>query len=201
MAEADLPPGLPLRDATVDDAALLSRINVQSWRETYAGLLSDRLLAGLEASPFHGPRHWRDALARKRADQWTWVVGVDAPVGLCRFGADDEIPRGGLIDRLYLLRAAQRRGLGRRLMIAAAGLLAARGLAPLSVWTLECNAPARTFYERLGGRRLPRRVVFEDQGAPVFEVGFRWDRPESLSEITALRSSRPHPPSPRRCRG
>jgi GNAT superfamily N-acetyltransferase len=91
------------------------------------------------------------------------------------------------VDRLYLLRPAQRRGIGRRLMVAAGRLLSMHDLRPLSVWTLECNRPAQVFYERLGGRPLPRRPVFEDQGAPVFEVGFRWERPESLSELSASR--------------
>jgi hypothetical protein len=72
-------------------------------------------------------------------------------------------------------------------MSLAASALAERGLQPLTVWALECNLPARGFYEHLGGRPLPRRLVFEDAGAPVFEVGFRWDRPQSLAQFSALR--------------
>jgi GNAT superfamily N-acetyltransferase len=93
-----------------------------------------------------------------------------------------------LVERLYLLRAAQRRGHGRRLMSLAAGVLAAHGLQPLTVWALECNLPARAFYEHLGGQPLPRRPVFEDSGTPIFEVGFRWERPQSLAELSAPQS-------------
>lgn len=167
-----------LRDAVVEDAPLLAHIGVQSWRETYAGLLSAPLLAGLDRNPFHDVPHWQDLLARPRRHQRIWLVGTAEPVGLCHCGADED--GGGTVERLYLLRAAQRRGLGRRLMCLAADILAGDGLRPLTVWTLECNRPAQAFYDRLGGRRLPRRPIFEDQGRPVFEVGFRWDRPESL---------------------
>jgi len=166
-----------LRDAVIDDAPLLARIDVQSWRETYAGLLSAPLLAGLDRSPFHDALYWQGVLARPRSRQWVWLIGAD-PIGLCHVCVDDE--GGGLVDRLYLLRQAQRRGLGRRVMSLVAHRLIARGPRPLSVWALECNLPAQTFYERLGGRRLPRRPVFEDAGESVFEVGFRWERPESL---------------------
>ena len=174
-----------LRDAAVEDATLLSQLDIRSWRETYAGLLSDALLAGLEANPFHEPAYWVRLLSRSRRHRWIWIVGRDDPVGLCHFGAADD---GGGVDRLYLLRAAQRRGFGRRLMSMAARVLESHGLRPLTVWTLECNLPAQAFYERLGGLRLPRRPVFEDAGAPVFEVGFRWQRPELLAGITAPRS-------------
>ena len=177
-----------LRDATAADAPLLARIGVQSWRETYAGLLSQRLLDGLDGNPFHDRRYWQGVLAEPRLRQWVWIIERRrTPIGLCKFGSADDGDDGGVVDRLYLLRPAQRQGLGRRLMAAAAHLLAMHDLQPLSVWTLECNQPARAFYERLGGRRLPRRPVFEDHGAPVFEVGFRWDRPESLGDVSGSR--------------
>jgi len=176
-----------VRAAAADDAALLARIGVQSWRETYAGLLSPGLLAGLDDNSFHGRTYWKRALAQRRPHQWIWLIELDAPIGLCKFGSDEEGDGGGVVDRLYLLRPAQRQGLGRRLMAMAARLLTIHKLLPLSVWTLECNLPAQAFYERLGGRHLPRRQVFEDEGVPVFEVGFRWDEPDSLARLSASR--------------
>ena len=173
------------RDAAVAQASLLARIDGQSWRETYDGLLSSTLLAGLDANPFHDRRYWERLLTRPPTPQWVWLIGPDEPVGLCHFREDAE--GGGIVERLYLLRTAQRRGHGRRLMALAAGVLVARGRQPLTVWALECNLPARGFYEHLGGQPLPRRPVFEDAGAPVFEVGFRWDRPQSLAELNAPR--------------
>ena len=35
---------LSVRAARVDDAAEMARVNVQSWRETYRGLMSDDVL-------------------------------------------------------------------------------------------------------------------------------------------------------------
>jgi GNAT superfamily N-acetyltransferase len=171
---------ITLRDATVDDAPLLAQIGVTSWRETYAGLLSEDLLDGLDGNPFHDHRYWQSVLSKPSQCQWIWIVERGSAIGLCKFGSGDTDDNGGVVDRLYLLRPAQRQGLGRRLMAAAGRLLAMHDQRPLYVWTLECNLPALAFYERLGGRRLPRRPVFEDQGQPIFEVGFCWDRPELL---------------------
>ena len=77
-----------VRAAAADDAALLARIGVQSWRETYAGLLSPGLLAGLDDNSFHGRTYWKRALAQRRPHQWIWLVELGAPIGLCKFGSD-----------------------------------------------------------------------------------------------------------------
>ena len=119
-----------LRDAVIDDAPLLAHIGVQSWRETYAGLLSAPLLAGLDRSPFHDVSYWQGLLAQPRCHQRIWLVGGTEPIGLFHYGADED--GGGTVERLYLLRAAQRRGLGRRPMRLAADALAGDGLRPIT---------------------------------------------------------------------
>jgi ribosomal protein S18 acetylase RimI-like enzyme len=72
----------------------------------------------------------------------------------------------GELYALYVLQAAQRMGLGRRLTEAALAELG-KGVA---VWVLEVN-PARGFYERMGGRRLATRQSYF-AGASFTEVAY-----------------------------
>jgi GNAT superfamily N-acetyltransferase len=53
--------------------------------------------------------------------------------------------RDGWIDQLYVLPDSQRRGVGTELLN-----VAQRSFPWLSLWTFQCNALARRFYERRG---------------------------------------------------
>ena len=61
---------LRVRAARVDDAAEMARVNVQSWRETYRGLMADDVLDDPEL-PGMRERFWTDILTdeRYRADR------------------------------------------------------------------------------------------------------------------------------------
>jgi ribosomal protein S18 acetylase RimI-like enzyme len=84
------------------------------------------------------------------------------------------------VSTLYVLRSAQRLGLGRRLLGAAARVLQANGADALTLWVLDGNRPARAFYERLGGVETAQRPV-RGWGGGLRESAFRWDDIASLS--------------------
>ena len=68
---------------------------------------------------------------------------------------DASLPYSGEILALYVLRRAQRLGIGRALMATSAGDLLSRGHVSAMLWVLEANTPARCFYASLGGREVP----------------------------------------------
>ena len=77
---------------------------------------------------------------------------------------------------IYLRPAHMRRGVGTALFRATAGRLAALGYAEFLLWVFEANTPARTFYERHGGRPIPGARVFTELGGahlPELAYGFR----------------------------
>ena len=39
--------GVVIRDGRPEEVEAIARVNVQAWRETYSGLVSDELLAGI----------------------------------------------------------------------------------------------------------------------------------------------------------
>ena len=75
---------------------------------------------------------------------------------------------------LYVLRRAQRRGVGRVLMAAMARDRLADGHPSASLWVLETNDPARRFYAALGGREVTRRDQ-ERQGFGAVGIAYGWD--------------------------
>ncbi len=172
-----------LRTASAADAECLSALDVAVWRASYGHILSRALLDGLAGNPFHDAHFFAAIIDRIGVDEWLWVVddGVDA-VGFCHFGAcrDAAAGHGGEIERLYLLPLAQNRGLGTRILAAAAHRLVDEGLTPIRTTVFEENHRARRLYERLGGRLLGRTIVFEDQGRPVWDCVYGWQDPAPL---------------------
>jgi len=74
---------------------------------------------------------------------------------------------------LYVHTHYQRQGLGRRLLAAIASHLQSQGISALQIGTLKTNAPARRFYEALGGQVVEERDI-EDHGYVLREVVYRW---------------------------
>lgn len=161
------------------DAASLAQVHVTAWRETYGGMLPEPFLARMSVEA-HARRFAR-ALTRPGPHDVTLAAlnpqGVFGYVagGPSRAGVAGEAE----IETLYLLRAAQGRGVGRRLLTDAARALAAHGAQSLMISVLAQNAPARAFYERLGGvADDPREEA--GFGGRVWEVAYRWPDLRSL---------------------
>lgn len=165
------------RDAGLDDAVLLSRLFVAGWRQTYAGLMPDSLLDRLESNPNHDPASWHRRLERRPPDRWARIVLAPDPVGFVWFGGEEgRLPDyRGEIEKVYLLDAAQGRGLGRAMLAASFQLLEAAGLSPVVVWVFEVNRRAQDVYRHLGGRPLGQRaLVFTEGGQEFWETAYGW---------------------------
>jgi GNAT superfamily N-acetyltransferase len=80
---------------------------------------------------------------------------------------------GGEFGAIYVLRSHQGRGVGRSIMAALARALSAEGHGAAALWVLRDNAPARRFYERLGGIVVGEQID-EQPGATLVEDGYGW---------------------------
>lgn len=167
-----------IRRAQTGDAPAIAAVHVAAWREAYAGLLPTRLLRSLSVE--EATAEWRQNLG-DRSPPPTVFVAVRADRTLAGFGACGPqrtatlIAAGleGEIEAIYLLRADQGRGLGRRLMTEMARALAADGLGSAGLWVLRDNQRSRGFYEALGGELVGERV--EMRGKVAFhEVAYGW---------------------------
>jgi ribosomal protein S18 acetylase RimI-like enzyme len=80
---------------------------------------------------------------------------------------------------LHVRPDAQRRGLGRRLMVRTKGRMAEAGAESCYLWVFEANAGARRFYEALGGRPVDRdRECYGGHSLPI--VAYAWKPLEAL---------------------
>lgn len=156
------------------DAEALARVHVASWRETYRGLLPDAYLARM-SEPSHARRFAR-ALLHPGPDDVTLAAADRAGiVGYAQAGPSRRKRTGEAeVATLYLLRTAQGRGLGARLLTETARALAARGALSLMVSVLRDNVAARGFYEHLGGEAEPARLEPGPGGAMLQEVAYLW---------------------------
>lgn len=156
------------------DAEALARVHVAAWRETYRGLLPDAYLARMSEAQ-HARRFAHvllqpgpDDVTLAAADRWG-LVGY-AQGGPSRRRVADEAE----VATLYLLRTAQGRGLGARLLTETARALAAHGATSLAISVLRENFGARGFYEHLGGVAEPARQEPGPGGGLNWEVAYRW---------------------------
>ncbi len=167
---------LPAGPADADD---LARVHIRAWLETYAGLLPAGYLGAMNAK-VHA-RRFRLQLARARPGEV--VLAALGPGGLVGYCAGAVAGEEAEIFTLYLLRAAQHVGLGRRLFTATARTLAAQGATSLTLWVLNGNRPARVFYARNGGREGEARPV-RGWGGNLMETAWRWDDIGSIAART-----------------
>jgi ribosomal protein S18 acetylase RimI-like enzyme len=169
------------RPATFSDADAVAALHARSWRENYRGIVLDAYLdEGLLEERL---QVWHDRLDHPPGHQFVLLAvdGVNLVGFVCAFGAHD--PQwGSLVDNLHVVRDCKRNGIGSALMRQAAGWLAHSypGLG-IYLWVLEANAPARRFYERIGGENVGVSVMDVHGTANVHCCRYMWARAEVLS--------------------
>ena len=141
-----------------------------------------------EGTPEVSAQAWARALREIAAGtgvQECIYVAVDEGgevVGLAMGGPAnlDDRPQTGAVYALYVQMRHQGRGVGRRLVQAVATDLAQHGMTALQIGCLAANAPARRFYEAMGGRLVGERL-FDEEGIMLPEVVYEWADIETLA--------------------
>ena len=142
---SDLPAGVVLRPATVDDSEAAARMHMTCWREAYGPLVEPALLDAALADPAGWTARWRELIeagGKLLAVHDAEIVGF-ATAGPAR---DPAPPADTELHAIYLRAAWHGTGVGQALLDAALGDRAAY------VWVLEGNARAAAFYARNGFR-------------------------------------------------
>lgn len=162
------------------DAADLAHVHVKAWRETYRGLLPQAYLDRMSLDAH--ARRFGARLEHPGANHVT--LGAEARSGLVGYceGHAWASPFGGEaeIHTLYVLRAAQGEGVGKRLLQDAVRVLKDAGANGLIIWCLAANLKARGFYERMGGQAAAQRAGRGPGGGKVREVAYGWASLEPL---------------------
>ena len=184
---------ITIRRAKPTDAVPIAAVHVAAWRSTYPGILPDAYLSRLSVPRQAG--HYERAIRAGIGVHVATASGIDlgpdggpprvvgfATCGPARAPAVAEMLGQGEIETLYVLDDWRDRGIGRRLMRAAAGHLVAIGCASAYLWVLRDN-PSRWFYNRLGGRPAAESVV-EVGGQAVPQTAYVWSPLDKLVQAT-----------------
>jgi GNAT superfamily N-acetyltransferase len=171
---------LHIRSATVNDAAALAKVHVDSWRTTYAALVPADFLARLSYA--QREQQWRQVCTDSSGVNFVYVAenACGTVVGFVSGGPErgrDPVYTGELYA-IYLLAPYQGQGCGRQLVCTLVRRLAQAGMTTLLLWVLAEN-PARHFYERLGGHPVYEKTV-DIGGVPLLEIAYGWRDVQAL---------------------
>lgn len=185
-----------IRQARLQDAKAIGRIEVDTWRTTYAGMLPDRVL--LRMSEERQTASWAGFLRHRPGDVFV-ALQHDRPrpragappspeprilgFGNCGPQRETEFGYGGEIYTLYVAPEAQGLGLGRQLLLTLFARLMHCGHRSALVWVVRAN-PSRFFYERLGGKLVLSRKV-PVGGEPIEACGYGWSDLRALLDRQA----------------
>ena len=197
---------ITIRRARPTDAAAIGAVHVAAWRSAYPGILPDGFLSRLSI-----PRqtaHYDNAIRSGAGVHVAIASGADlgrggGPARIVGFVTDgparDFVGGGptrpiipgeslgdGEIETLYVLDDWRERGIGRRLMRAAAAHLASAGCRSAFLWVLRDN-PSRWFYTRLGGKHVAEATI-QVGGSPVVQTAYVWEPIEKLAQATSQAS-------------
>lgn len=160
-----------IRAAGQPDARDIAKVQVDSWRTTYKGIVSDDYLSALDY--------------KKREEVWEAVVtqnntfllidGDGSTVGFAVGGperSEEHIGYDGELYAIYLYEAVQGRGGGRQLFDAVVSDLIERRFESMIIIALEDNQ-ACGFYEKMGGKVIAKEET-DIGGDTLTELVFGW---------------------------
>jgi ribosomal protein S18 acetylase RimI-like enzyme len=184
---------MSIREAELRDATAMARVSVESYRAAHRDQIPEESL--MQFTYEESERNWARTLRELEpsAERTKYIYVAEDEEGLL-FGVAMGGPERsnhplylGEIYFLYLLPAYHRQGVGRQLTIRVVERLVERGMDSLLIRVLQANAPARRFYEALGGH-LVLEERMEESGAVLDRVGYGW---EDVSELLNSRRGEP----------
>ena len=142
-----------IRAATVEDARSIAEVHIASWKGAYADILD---LANYSLDVDEREQSWRDRIPRVGDEGFrTWVAEVDGTIrgfAFTRPSEDDDLNPLEVAElmALYLDPGYFGRGIGKPLLAKAVAGMRSQGFLQATLWVLEDNARAITFYRREG---------------------------------------------------
>lgn len=161
-----------VRNLTLADAAVIARIHVQTWHETYPGMMPPEMLARMTFEAMLPI--WEKELGEPKPGLH-FLGAVSAEGDLLGWGMVGPARESGLkgleLWALNVPQIAQKKGVGRAILSEAIRRVLNTGETAMHLWVVDQNTNAIDFYKRLGGQPTQH----EKLGRGVREVAMIWD--------------------------
>ncbi|MCW8331008.1 GNAT family N-acetyltransferase [Photobacterium sp. SDRW27] len=171
---------IELSVATIADMEKIAALHIQSWQQTYRGILSDSYLD--DAIHHDQNKLWQHRFANPAPRQVILVAyeGKNLLGFICIY-LEHHPKWGTLVENLHISGNHQGQGLGKRLLFAAAAVSYAH--LPSNGMYLEVladNITAQIFYQKLGALKAKAQTWQAPDGNRVNELIYRWNSIEHL---------------------
>ena len=178
------PLALRIRQARLDDAADVAQVYIDSWHDTYPGVLPNAMLRAM--TPRGQTARWEAAIRSQARETVLVADSCHGIIGMASLGParDRALGFDGEVYTLYVDPAYFGLGAGRALLKGAFAALRQNGLTSCVIWAHARNH-ARYFYEAMGGRLIAERTA-RLMGEPCPEAAFGW-KVLAVAERTAAR--------------
>jgi ribosomal protein S18 acetylase RimI-like enzyme len=140
-----------IRKATIDDAFGIALVHVRSWQVAYRGHMPDDFLDGLDVEK--RMNMWRELI---QDPEKIILISEDTERNIVGFSAlgssrdPDASPNTAEVSAIYVHPEKWEKGIGRALLSASLGEVRKGDFDQLTLWVLEANQRARSFYESFG---------------------------------------------------
>lgn len=165
---------ITFREATIADVLAVAKVHVQSWRESFTGIVPQTYLDKMSVE--NRAKAFESGFADDFYKMFVAVTQENGIVGFADFGKirDYQSKFEAELYAIYLLRDFQRKGIGGKLFDLGVKYLVANNMNSLSLTALEVS-PYKRFYEKMGGYLVERKATnFEDESYTTVIYG--WDK-------------------------
>lgn len=164
-------PKIIIRQAVPSDAKAIAKIQVDTWRATYAGIVADSTLAAMS----YDDREQKNLSILQGNTCFSFVsvtIEDNDVMGFSMGGRIRDAIAGydGELYALYVTPLYHGQGIGKRLMIKTIHDLSEKGMEHVVTWVLSEN-PSRAFYEKMGGVLLTEKEI-DINGQKLKEVAY-----------------------------
>ena len=166
-------PKVHIREATADDAPAVAKVHVNSWKESFSGIVPDTFLAKLTIE--NRTKAFGERFEVVNYQMYVAELHDGRIVGFADVGEprQDVGNYDAELYAIYLLHEFQGKGIGALLFERIKQLLIEQGKSSIYLLALEVS-PYRPFYEKMGGRVVGKKQI-QLEGIDFDVVVYGWE--------------------------
>ncbi len=166
---------IKIRKATSEDAAGIAKVQVETWKTAYKGLMPDDYLNSLSAES--KTAKWKEGIGDPKDKTYLVAELNGEVVGFCIVGPtrdEDANKEIGELYAIYVLKSHAGNGIGSKLMTNGLEILVNQGFKEATLWVLDTNSETRKWYESKGWTEDGKTKIDSKRGFDLHETRYRY---------------------------